>query len=70
MNPFHMKYGGVIGYMNNGQAVVQTGQAVWYWSLGDVVVEEANHNCGPDCACWEHAKQLRGEITEMKVRSA
>jgi hypothetical protein len=33
----------------------------WYWSFVETEGEVADHGCGPDCPCWAHARQLRGD---------
>jgi hypothetical protein len=33
-----------------------SGEVRWYWSFGEVEVEESDHGCGPDCCCFKKEK--------------
>lgn len=33
----------------------------YYFATAQVEIAAPDHACGPDCPCWAHARQLRGD---------
>ena len=37
--------------------IVPVEDLTWYWSIVDVAVKVPDHDCSPECKCWE--KEIR-----------